>query len=140
VMAAVGWRAWEGVRLEINGCEIPVVHERLASQRDTVGLILRARITPAIVAAGAGVTRLTLTVPETKQILAHVRRLESFDTYNNDMRMLGVAVHRVRIRPAAPQVAPVLSLRRPQAARDAEALMARPEQYRRAAPMSVAQG
>ena len=73
-MGAADWQTWEGVGLEVNGRTLDAVHERFAP-RETgqAGVRLRARLTPDVVHAQRGLTRIAVTVPETKPALAHVR-------------------------------------------------------------------
>ena len=86
-MGAADWPTWEAVGLVVNGQPIPAVHERFAPERPgSVSIRLQARLTPEVVAAQPGYTRIELTVPQTKRALSHVRVLESFDTYHQDMR------------------------------------------------------
>jgi hypothetical protein len=113
-MGAAAFDLWEGVTIRVNGCPIDVVRERLAGrEQGTVTLRLHAIVPPDVVSAQRGETCITIHVPTTKQALAHVNVLESFDTYNRDTRHVGVAVHRIRARKALPQARPILSVRRP---------------------------
>lgn len=116
-MGAADWPTWEGIGIEVNGRPVDTVHERFAPrQAASVAITMRARLTPDIVAAQRGVTRITIVSPGTKQSLSHVLIKESFDTVHKDMRAVGLAVQSVRIERIAACVAPTLSVRRPSAA------------------------
>ncbi len=111
-MGAADWQTWEAVGLEVNGKPVHSVHERFTpSEPGMVSIRLHARLAPDIVSAQNGLTSITISVPETKRALRHVRVLESFDTYNQDMRQVGLAVCRIQIAQVAVRVAPALGLR-----------------------------
>jgi hypothetical protein len=113
LMGACDWSAWEAAGLSVNDVQLDVVRERIAPrERGDVALRLHAVIPLRIVAAQDQATKLTFHC-HTRQALSHVNVLESFDTYNHDMRRVGLAVHSVRIRKAATLAPPVLSLSRP---------------------------
>ena len=112
-MGAADWQTWEAVGLEVNGKPVRAVHERFTTpEPGMVSIRLQARLTPDIVSAQDGLTSIAISVPETKRALSHVRVLESVDTYNQDMRQVGLAVHRVQIAQVEARVLPALTLRR----------------------------
>jgi hypothetical protein len=99
------------VKLEVNGQTLDAVHERFAPRETGRSAVrLRARLTPQVVHAQRGLTRIAVTVPETKRSLAHVRVEESFDTFTQDTRQVGLAVQSVRVERTPARVAPALSV------------------------------
>jgi hypothetical protein len=103
LMGAASWETWDRATLEINGAPVATVRERFGPHaRGDVALRMHARLDPGGLGDPATPTELALCVPETLQCLKHVMVLESFDTTNRDLRAVGLAVHRVRVREAMP--------------------------------------
>jgi hypothetical protein len=67
-----------------------------------VSLRLHADIAPHVVASQQGGTRIEFQVAESRPVPGQALVVESWDTVNPDHRRVGVAVHCVRIAPAAP--------------------------------------
>ncbi|MEQ1868512.1 MAG: hypothetical protein ABL961_00620 [Vicinamibacterales bacterium] len=113
-MGAATWRVWDEVAITINGQPVPAVHERSApAEPGSACIRIRARVPSSAIGVQKGLTRIGLTA-RTEQSLTHARVEESFDTFHNDMRMVGLALHRVQLKAVAALPRPVLALRRPQ--------------------------
>ncbi len=102
LMGAADWDTWDAAGLQVNGVAAPAVREWAGPVTPGgVTLRLHARVPPEVVARQQGATEVALTVPETRQALTHVTIRESYDTYNKDLRAVGLAVHRIRVAPRA---------------------------------------
>jgi hypothetical protein len=88
-------RAWDGAAIEVNGVALPVVrHHAPPAVERGASLKLMATLTPKVVSRQQHVTRVIVEVPETLQHLKDDVVCESFDTYHNDLRFVGLAVQR----------------------------------------------
>ncbi len=111
-MGASDFKAWDTVEIDVNGHSVPAVHERFSpTRRDAASLTLTARVPAHVVASQEGLTRISIRVPGTRQALAHIVREDSFDTFSNDTRHVGLAVTRVTMALMNATTRPTLSLR-----------------------------
>lgn len=92
---------WENTTVEVNGRRVFVRRERCepAGTRSASHL-LRARISPEVVAAQDRFTHVVIEIPETVQALKTLVVCESFDTYHHDERFVGLSVLGLRVRAA----------------------------------------
>ena len=98
VLASAGRAAWDGAAIEVNGAALPVVrHHAPPAVERGASLKLMATLTPKAVSRQQHVTRVIVEVPETLQHLKDDVVCESFDTYHNDLRFVGLAVQRLTI-------------------------------------------
>lgn len=98
LMGAADWDAWDGATMTVNGASAHAIREWSGpSTPGNVTLRWHARVPADVVRRQQGATEVAFSVPGTRQALTHVTVRESYDTYNKDMRAVGLAVHRVRI-------------------------------------------
>jgi hypothetical protein len=127
LMGAADWPTWDGLALEINGQRVSMTRERSGPRTPNApNLRLQAMLPPDLVARQDRHTHIAITVPETRQALQQSMRVESFDTVNPDMRLVGVAVSGIEIREATTLAAQRLTLRRAAPERRSEPTTARP--------------
>ena len=111
-MGAANWQVWEGSTADVNGRPVAVVRERTSrTSPSSCTCRMHIHLTPADVARQGDATSVTLTVPQTVQLFAHVVNEDSRDTFNRDTRAVGLAFNKLTVRRSTRAAAPVLTLR-----------------------------
>jgi hypothetical protein len=100
-MGTAHWATWDSLQLAVNGHVVSAVRERFGPFKSAgVMLRLHAEIGPEVVASQRATTSLVLGIPSPGPVPGQPLVLESHGTVKRDERLVGVAVHRIRITPA----------------------------------------